>query len=725
MSIKFCDNTKTFYLNGKGMTYAFFINEFGYAEHLYFGKTVSFDDLRFTRAYGMGSRDATMPGIDNGNACYNKFQAEISFYGTGDYREPSVEVLNPNGDRLTELLYEGHEILETKPKISGMPSMNGGETLVLHLKDKITSFACDLYYTVYDDCSVIARRAVFKNETNGTVILNRAYSFAQALPDNDYEALTLYGGWARERIMEKIPLHRGVVSIDSKKTASSAVLNPFMGLLSKGATEESGDVYGFNLVYSSSYAIKAEVIPCGNVHIVGGINDFDFTWKLEKGESFETPEAVIAYSNEGLGGMSRAFHDAYRNHLINKRFVNKPRPIVINNWEGTYFNFTAEKLMKIADGVKGTGIDTFVLDDGWFGKRDNDRSGLGDWFVNESKLAGGLDPVIKHINVFGMKFGLWFEPEMISEDSDIYRAHPDYAVGAPERPHCYSRHQFMMDITRSDVRDYIVNCMNVLLKKHNIEYVKWDFNRNITESFSVGREADRQQEYAHRYALGLYDLFERIVEANPNVFFEGCSGGGARFDPAILYYFPQIWTSDDSDAEERTRIQYGTSIVYPLSSMSCHVSDVPNHQTGRITSFETRAAIAHLGATGYELDASKFTDEDRERTKAEVDEYKSVSDLVLNGDLYRVDDPFTSNFFTVCVVSKDKSEAEMIAYRRIGSVNNAVHKVKAMGLDGDKTYFVTELGIELRGSTLMNVGWQPNYPKGDFTCVKYHFKEVK
>ena len=725
MSIKFCDNTKTFYLNGKGMTYAFFINEFGYAEHLYFGKTVSFDDLRFTRAYGMGSRDATMPGIDNGNACYNKFQAEISFYGTGDYREPSVEVLNPNGDRLTELLYEGHEILETKPKISGMPSMNGGETLVLHLKDKITSFACDLYYTVYDECSVIARRAVFKNETNGTVILNRAYSFAQALPDNDYEALTLYGGWARERIMEKIPLHRGVVSIDSKKTASSAVLNPFMGLLSKGATEESGDVYGFNLVYSSSYAIKAEVIPCGNVHIVGGINDFDFTWKLEKGESFETPEAVIAYSNEGLGGMSRAFHDAYRNHLINKRFVNKPRPIVINNWEGTYFNFTAEKLMKIADGVKGTGIDTFVLDDGWFGKRDNDRSGLGDWFVNESKLAGGLDPVIKHINVFGMKFGLWFEPEMISEDSDIYRAHPDYAVGAPERPHCYSRHQFMMDITRSDVRDYIVNCMNVLLKKHNIEYVKWDFNRNITESFSVGREADRQQEYAHRYALGLYDLFERIVEANPNVFFEGCSGGGARFDPAILYYFPQIWTSDDSDAEERTRIQYGTSIVYPLSSMSCHVSDVPNHQTGRITSFETRAAIAHLGATGYELDASKFTDEDRERTKAEVDEYKSVSDLVLNGDLYRVDDPFTSNFFTVCVVSKDKSEAEMIAYRRIGSVNNAVHKVKAMGLDGDKTYFVTELGIELRGSTLMNVGWQPNYPKGDFTCVKYHFKEVK
>lgn len=725
MSIKFCENTKTFYLDGKGLTYAFYINDFGYAEHLYFGKTVAHDDLRFTRAYGMVSREATMPGIDNGHANYQSFAAEASFYGTGDYREPSVEVLNPNGDRLTELLYNGYEILENKPKINGMPSMKGGETLVLHLKDKITSFACDLYYTVYDACSVIARRAVYKNGTNGTVILNRAYSFAQSLPTNDYEALTLYGGWGRERSIEKIPLHRGVVSVDSKRTSSSAVLNPFMGLLSKGATEVSGDVYGINLIYSSSYAIKAEVLPCGNVHIVGGINDFDFTWKLEKGDTFETPEAVIAYSSEGLGGMSRAFHDAYRNHLINERFAKKLRPIVINNWEGTYFRFTKEKLMEIADGVRGTGIDTFVLDDGWFGKRDNDRSGLGDWFVNENKLIGGLDPVIKHVNDLGMKFGLWFEPEMISEDSDIYRAHPDFAVGTPERPHCYSRHQFMMDITRSDVRDYIVNSLNTLLKKHNIEYVKWDFNRNITESFSVGREADRQQEFAHRYALGLYDLFERIIEANPGVFFEGCSGGGARFDPAILHYFPQIWTSDDSDAEERTKIQYGTSIVYPLSSMSCHISEVPNHQTGRLTSFETRAAIAHLGATGYELDASKFTDEDRARAKSEVSEYKNVSDLILLGDLYRIDDPFTSNYFTVCVVAKDKSEAEMVAYRRIGSVNNVVHKVKAAGLDENKSYLVPELGLTVKGSTLMNVGWEPNYPKGDFTFVKYHFKEVK
>ena len=423
--------------------------------------------------------------------------------------------------------------------------------------------------------------------------------------------------------------------------------------------------------------------------------------------------------------MSRAFHDAYRNHLICDRFAKSTRPIVINNWEGTYFNFTAEKLKSIIDGVKGTGIDTFVLDDGWFGKRDDDRSGLGDWFVNEKKLDGGLNGIIKYANDNGMRFGLWFEPEMISEDSDIYRAHPDYAIGMPDRPHCYSRHQFMMDITRADVRDYIVNSVNKILDNYNIEYVKWDFNRNVTESFSVGREPDRQQEFAHRYALGLYDMFERIVEAHPNVFFEGCSGGGARFDPAILYYFPQIWTSDDSDAEERTKIQYGTSIVYPLSSMSCHISEVPNHQTGRITSFETRADIAHLGSTGYELDASKFTDEDRARAKNEVQEYRSISDLILCGDLYRVDDPFSSNFFTVCVISKDKSEGIMVAYRRIGSTNNKVHKVKAYGLDENKRYLVPELNRTLSGSALMNAGWMPSFKRGDFSVVKYHFKEVK
>ena len=314
---------------------------------------------------------------------------------------------------------------------------------------------------------------------------------------------------------------------------------------------------------------------------------------------------------------------------------------------------------------------------------------------------------------------------MISEDSDIFRAHPDYAIGVPNRARCYTRYQYMLDLTRKEVRDYIVDSVNSVLRTHNIEYVKWDHNRNVTEGFSFGRDADRQQEFAHRYALGVYDLCERIVEANPNVFFEGCSGGGGRFDPAMLHYFPQIWTSDNSDAESRTRIQYGTSIVYPLSAMSCHVSESPNHQEKRVTSNNTRATIAHLGATGYELDASKFTDGDRERVKAEVSEYNSVSDLVINGDLYRIDSPFDKNFFTVCVVSKDKTAAEMICYRKTGHISRQIHKVKAAGLDENKIYFVPELKRNLSGKTLMNAGWQPSYPDGDYGAVKYHFTEVK
>lgn len=725
MSVFYCEKTRTFYLNGKNISYVMQVNFENYVEHLYYGKSIACDDLSYTmHEYGCHSAMNSLPGKDNTSG-YHNFQPELSFYGTGDFREPTVEVLNPNGDRLTELLYDSHEILTEKPPINGMPSLSGGETLVLHLKDKVTGFCADLYYTVYDDAPVVARRIVYKNCSDSVIRLNRAYSFVLPIPETKYEAMTLHGGWAKERTPERTPLHHGVFSIDSKRTSSSAAINPFMAVMTSGATESSGEVYGVSLVYSSSYVLKAVMDADSRVYLTGGINDFDFSWKLEVGEILETPEVVLAYSANGIGDMSRAYHDAFREHIINKRFVKAARPIVINNWEGTYFDFNGEKLKRIADGVVGTGVDTFVLDDGWFGKRNDESTGLGDWYVNEKKMGESLDSVIAYINSLGMKFGLWFEPEMISEDSDIFRAHPEYAIGAANRPRTYARHQYVMDITRPEVRDYIVNSLNSLLKKHNIEYVKWDYNRYVTESWSLGREADRQSEFAHRYALGLYELCERIIEANPTVFFEGCASGGARFDPAMLHYFPQIWTSDDTDAEERTRIQYGTSMVYPLSAMSCHISDIPNHQTGRKISMATRATVAHLGATGYELDASKFTDEDRIRVKSEVEEYKVSADLILNGDFYRIDSPFETNRFTVCIASKDKEYAELIAYRRIGSVNNEIVRIKAAGLDPEKRYYVKELEKELCGSTLMNVGWTPKYPGGDFTCIKYHIKAVK
>ena len=725
MAITFDKSTKTFYLDGKDSTYAFYINNFGYAEHLYYGKKIPHDFLLYTRKTAPGSADATVPGLfkPEGICTYNQMGSELSFYGSGDFRESCVHVSNASGDRLSDLLYDGHEILAEKPAIKGMPSLSGGETLLLHLRDRVSDFCADLYYTVYDDCDVIARRIVYRNEAESTVKLNRAYSFTMTIPDGDYEMLTLCGAWASERQQERTRVRRGISRIDSKRGSSSAVQNPFLAVMTPDTTETHGDVWGFNLVYSSSFALTVDNCPYGSFLVTGGINDFDFSWKLEPGERFETPEVVIAFSGEGLGGMSRAYHDAYRNHLINPKYVKSHRPILINNWEATYFKFTYEKLCAIADAVEGTGIDTLVLDDGWFGKREDATSGLGDWFVNEEKLPGGLKGVIDYVHSKGMKFGLWFEPEMISDDSDIFRAHPDYAIGAPNRDRCRGRYQYMMDLTREDVRDYIVTSVNKVIRENEIDYVKWDFNRNMTDNCSFGREPERQSEMAHRYALGLYDICERIVKANPEVFFEGCASGGARFDPGILYYFPQIWTSDNSDAEDRTFIQYGTSFAYPLSAMSCHVSESPNHQVHRITSFDVRANIAHLGATGYELDTTVFTDEDRAMVRKQIEDYKQIEDLVINGDLYRIDNPWYENYFSEAIVSKDKKSAFLVCYRRLNKRGKGVHRVKMAGLDPKKKYYIPELEMILEGATLMNVGLAPNYPNEDFASVVYHFEE--
>ncbi len=724
MAITYCPETRSFYLDGKGLTYAFFINEIGYPAHLYCGAPVAHDDLRFLCAAGGNSFCATPPGLDNGAFSYMCYHPELGFFGTGDYREPAVSVENAAGDRLSDLRYVSHEIVSDKPAISGMPSLRGGETLVVHLRDAVTDFGADLYYTVYDDASVIARRAVYRNGGSADCMLRRAYSFSMGLCGQEYEVMDLHGTWARERHVERIPMHHGVISVDSKRGSSSAALNPFLGVLSRGATEAHGEAYGFNLVYSSSYVLKAEGTEVGETVITGGINDFDFCWRLAPGEAFETPEVLIAYSNEGIGGMSRAFHDAYRNHLIAPEHAFSPRPVVINNWEATYFNFNTEKLKAIVDAVENTGIDTLVLDDGWFGKRESDTAGLGDWVVNTKKLDGGLAGIIDYVHKKGMKFGLWFEPEMISEDSDLFRAHPDYAIGVPARPRCYSRHQFMLDLTRAEVRDCVVESVNRILRENAIDYVKWDSNRNLTEFFSVGREPSRQAEFAHRYALGLYDLCERIVKANPQVFFEGCSGGGARFDPAMLAYFSQIWTSDDSDAEERTKVQYGTSIVYPLSAMSCHVSEVPNHQVHRTTPMDTRAQIAHLGATGYELDTSAYTDEDRETVRKQIADFKRYESLIQTGDLYRLDSPFEGNFFNEVIVSKDKHEAMLVVYQRLAVPNSAVKRIRLAGLDPDKTYRIEEMGITAKGLTLLRVGLPVKYKMCDFYSMIFSIREV-
>lgn len=724
MAISFHQPSRTFYLDGKDLTYAFFINNLGYAEHLYLGPKIPHDLLLYTRKAGPGSALATAPGRDvqgKVTVCsYQECPPELTFFGTGDYREPAVHFVMPEGDRLAELLYRGHEILPEKPAIPGMPSLSGGETLVLHLADAGAEVEADLYYTVYDDSNVVARRAVYRNAGKRPVTLDRAYSFSMGLPEHDYEALTLFGTWAGERQIDRTPLHHGVFSVDSKRTSSSATLNPFMALLAPHTTEETGEAIGFSLVYSSSYVLKAETEPDGSTVVTGGVNDFDFAWRLDAGEEFCTPEVVIAYSSEGLGGMSRAYHDAFREHLICPKYVKTPRPLLINNWEATYFNFDFNKLRSIVDAVADTGIDTFVLDDGWFGKRDDDHSGLGDWVPNERKLD--LSAIIDYTHAKGLKFGLWFEPEMVCEDSDLFRAHPDYAIGRADRGRCYARHQFMLDLTRAEVREAIADAVNHILDTYPIEYVKWDYNRNVTDSYSAKLPPERQAEFSHRYALGLYDLFDRIVGTHPDVFFEGCASGGARFDPAMLYYFPQIWTSDNTDAEDRTFIQWGTSLVYPLSTMSCHVSVCPNHQTGRTAPFATRADIAHLGATGYELDTSAWGEEDKAAVRAQTAAYREMQDLVLEGDFRRVGD-IRGNTFAFLLLDKQKSRAHMVCYRRLNRPSNEIVRLKVPGLDPAKNYYVRELGLILSGRTLAAVGIVPEFPRGDFATAVYTFEE--
>ncbi len=716
MSIRFIEETSTFFLDNKNMTYAFTFKD-GFPNHLYFGKRVGYDDLRYTLSAG-GNPLYTFSG--NGTI-YEAHAPEISFHGTGDFHEPTVQVENASGDRLCDLLFDGYEILDHKPKISGMPSLTGGETLIIHLKDSITDFAADMYYTIYDDADVIARRIVYKNGGKTPVTLNRAYSFTLELPERNYRIMSLYGAWASERSVEITPTHHGVFSIDSKRTSSSNTLNPFMGILSKDANETQGEVWGISLIYSSSFVLKAEGTYNGDTYFTGGINDFDFSWHLAPGESFETPEVAIAYSQNGTGDMSRAFHDLYREHLINPDYVYKTRPIVINNWEGTAFNFDEEKLKAIIDGVEGTGIDTFVLDDGWFGTRNNPKTSLGDWFPNKEKLPNGIKGIADYTHSKGLKFGLWFEPEMLNEDSELYRAHPDFAIEAEGRGHCTSRDQLVLDITRKDVRDYVIDVVNNMIRENGIDYVKWDSNRFVTESVSKALPAERQKEFAHRYVLGLYDMFDRIISANPDVFFEGCSGGGARFDPAVLHYFPQIWTSDNSDAEARTFIQYGTSMVYPPSSMSCHVT----RPRGREVALKTRADIAAMGPFGYELDSSSFTDEDRAQAKEVIDEYKEWNaDLVLRGDFYRIENPFEDKFFGYSLVSKDKSRAVMLCYRRTYYMNIQTKRFKMQGLDPEKNYRVPELDGTFKGSTLMNVGIVCDRgTQKDFFTMKYHFIE--
>ncbi len=641
MPIQYSEELRSFYLSTPHSTYVFHVSEGNFLVHDYYGARVPAEDMQ---AYSLRTGNSGFsPKSADLTLSPDMTPMEYSCNGTGDYRISALQIREIRGNASTDIRYVSHKIYKGKPALSGQPATYGDDTetttLEVLTKDAVTGAEVLLYYTVFENYDAIARRVKVINASDKVMDLERVYSSCTELPFGNWDACVLYGAWGRERKFDRKPLPHGIYSVESKRGASGHHHNPFLAVADCNTTEDTGEVYGFSLIYSGNFSIQTEKNVDGDIRVIQGINPTDFGWQLEPGDFFETPEAITVYSAEGLGGMSRTFHKLYRNNLCRGPWKNAKRPLLINNWEGTYFDFNEEKIFNIAKQAGELGVEMLVLDDGWFGLRDNDKSGLGDWFVNEEKIKGGLKLLSDRIHDLGMKFGLWFEPEMINPVSKLYEAHPDWCLKVEGRGMSIGRNQYVLDMSRKDVQDYLFDCMDKILKDARIEYIKWDFNRNITEAASALLPAERQKEIFHRYVLGLYALLERLLQAYPNLLLEGCSGGGGRFDPAMLYYSPQYWTSDDTDAMERLDIQYGTSMCYPTTAISSHVSACPNHQTRRITSMQTRADVALAGTFGYELDVTKMTDEDKEEVKKQVAEYHKYYDVIHFGELYRLIPP--------------------------------------------------------------------------------------
>ncbi|MFA6962550.1 MAG: alpha-galactosidase [Opitutaceae bacterium] len=626
-----------------------------------------------------------------------------------------------------------HRIEIGKPALAGLPATfaeknTDADTLTLVLEDTLLSLRVALRYTAFAQHPVVTRSARIVNTGTATLELRRTLSASLDFNSSfaDHTFIQLSGAWARKRDTVASPLHPGVQSTESRRGTSSQQHNPFFALAELGTNEDHGSVYGFNLVYSGNFLAQVELDPFSCARAQLGINPFDFAWQLAPGDSFQTPEAVLVFSSEGLGGMSRALHRFYRQHLLPVAWREKTRPILVNNWEATYFNFNADKLESIATAGAELGVELFVLDDGWFGKRDDDCSSLGDWVVDRKKLPGGLDDLARRIKAKGVEFGLWFEPEMISVDSDLYRAHPDWCIHVPDRPRTEGRQQLILDFSRTEVREEIYTRISKILRETPITYVKWDMNRHFTEVGSAALPPSRQQETAHRYVLGLYDIMGRFTREFPHILFEGCSGGGGRFDPGILAYMPQIWTSDDSDAIARLRIQYGTSLAYPFSTMAAHVSAVPNHQVGRTTPFRTRGDVAFTGAFGYELDLAALPDDEKTEVKRQTAFYKQIRPLLLTGDLYRLKNPYASQETAWMIVAPDAAEALVTHVTTLAEPNAPYRSLKLRGLDPQKTYRVVIDGTEtlMSAGVLMHIGLPVPAAAADFTSCQWHLNTL-
>ena len=706
-SIWFKEECRQFHLTNGDVSYIFRVSEDGKLLQLYYGAAVPERDYSYL--VELQHRPMTTYRKE-GDLRYSleHVRQEFPEYGTTDFRHPSICLRQGNGSRITDFVYVSHQIVDGKPALEGLPAtyteaQTEAKTLILTLQDEVTEVEVQLFYTIFADWPVIARSSKVINQGRESCYLESLASLSLDLPDADYDWLQLSGAWARERHIKERPLQQGIQSIESIRGISSPHHNPFVALKRPETTEFSGPVLGTALVYSGNFLIQAEVDTYDVTRLQLGINPFGFEWKLAAGQSFTSPEALLVYSERGLNGMSQVFHQLFRRRLARGYWRERARPVLINNWEATYFDFSENQLLELAEKAQEVGVELFVLDDGWFGQRTNDCAGLGDWFVNPERLPRGLGSLAERIHGLGMKFGLWFEPEMVNKDSQLYRTHPDWLLAVPDRQPHHGRNQFVLDYSRPEVVDEIFERLSAVIEEAQLDYIKWDMNRPLTDVFSAAWPADQQGEIFHRYVLGVYDLYERLISRYPSLLFESCSSGGGRFDPGMLYYAPQAWTSDDSDAIERLKIQYGTSLLYPLSSMGAHVSIVPNHQTNRMTPLKTRGNVAFFGSFGYELNLNQLSSEELAEVREQIAFYKRHRELIHNGTFYRLQSPFKGDGQTAwMVVSQDQNTALLGTFKVLNQVNRSHQRLQLKGLAADKVYRLE--GRTYMGAELMRVG---------------------
>jgi len=712
MSILFNDVSEIFHLYNENISYMMKIMPNGQIGQLYFGRRIRHKE-DFSELFEIARRPMSAKVFDD---CVTDdplslahVKQEYASYGTGDFRSPAFEIRQQNGSRISDFVYKGYKIIAGKPELEGLPATyaeddNEAETLVIILADAVSDGRIELYYTLFAAYGIIARSVRFENQGDAPVYLTKAMSLCIDLPDCNYEWMQFSGAWARERHIRKRMLTEGIQSVGSLRGHSSHEHNPFVILKRPSADEFQGEVMGFSFVYSGNFLAQAEVDTHETTRFLMGIHPDTFEWKLMPGEHFQTPEVVMVYADDGLNGMSQQLHRLYQYRLCRGYWKDHSRPLLINNWEATYFNFTEEKLLRIAKKAQECGIELFVLDDGWFGGRVSDYAGLGDWVPNRDRLPDGISGLAEKIEAMGMKFGLWIEPEMVNKDSDLYRRHPDWVIQTKNRNMSSSRHQHVLDMGRKEVVGALFEMLSELFDRAAVSYVKWDMNRSITEFYSDTLPADRQGEAFHRYILGVYDLYERLIRKFPDILFESCASGGARFDAGMLYYAPQAWASDDTDAVERIKIQYGTSYGYPVSSIGSHVSAVPNHQLHRVTSLKMRADVACFGTFGYELDLEKLTPEELETVKAQVKFMKQYRDILQFGTFYRLQSPFEDNVSAWMTVSADKKTAITGWYRILNRVNAPFSRLYLKGLDPEQKYWLDDTEKYFYGDELMYAG---------------------